>query len=137
MPTTTRGPSFVEVYQNCNVFNDGAFEQVNGKDNRAEMLIPLEHGEPIRFGADGEHGVDLGRPGQPSPRRGGRRRRGQALLVHDEKREDPGLAFALSQARQRAARADADRRVPGGRATGLRLARRQPAPPGERARRPR
>src|SRR5208283_4460489 len=51
------GASFVEVYQNCNVFNDGAFEAITGKDNRADMIIPLEHGKPIRFGADGEHGV--------------------------------------------------------------------------------
>src|SRR5450432_4377751 len=41
------GASFVEVYQNCNVFNDGAFEGLTAKDNRAEMLIPLTHGEPI------------------------------------------------------------------------------------------
>ena len=51
------GASFVEVYQNCNVFNDGAFEAINAKENRADMLIPLEHGQPIRFGANGEHGV--------------------------------------------------------------------------------
>src|ERR1700726_4287770 len=50
-----RGAAFVEVYQNCNVFNDGAFEQVTGKDARAEMLVPLVHGEPIRFGADHQH----------------------------------------------------------------------------------
>src|SRR6202171_1823054 len=52
-----RGASFVEIYQNCNVFNDGAFEQITGKDHRADMLIPLVHGEPIRFGADGQFGV--------------------------------------------------------------------------------
>ncbi len=52
-----KGASFVEVYQNCNVFNDGAFEKITGTDVRAAMLIPLVHGEPIRFGAEGEHGV--------------------------------------------------------------------------------
>ena len=51
------GSAFVEIYQNCNVFNDGAFEKVSGKDVRAEMLIPLEHGRPIRFGSEGEHGI--------------------------------------------------------------------------------
>jgi 2-oxoglutarate ferredoxin oxidoreductase subunit beta len=90
------GAAFVEVYQNCNVFNDGAFEQITGRDVRSSMLIPLVHGEPIRFGPEGERGVvqrsdgrleivevaDVGE---------------DALLVHDEAREDPGLAFALSR----------------------------------------
>src|SRR5271155_4577661 len=54
-----KGAAFVEILQNCNVFNDGAFEAITGKDNRANMLIPLEHGQPIRFGEQGEHGVVL------------------------------------------------------------------------------
>ena len=49
-----QGASLVEVYQNCNVFNDGAFDQILSKDARPKMLIPLAHGEPIRFGPDGE-----------------------------------------------------------------------------------
>src|SRR5689334_4982769 len=53
------GAAFVEVYQNCNVFNDGAFETITAKGNRDAMLIPLEHGQPIRFGADGERGVAM------------------------------------------------------------------------------
>src|SRR5881398_3821142 len=52
-----QGTSLVEIYQNCNVFNDAAFEQVTGKEVRPDMLIPLEHGEPIRFGAEREKGV--------------------------------------------------------------------------------
>src|SRR5216110_1361707 len=42
-----RGSAFVEIYQNCNVFNDGAFERVTGKEVRSDMLIPLRHGEQI------------------------------------------------------------------------------------------
>jgi 2-oxoglutarate/2-oxoacid ferredoxin oxidoreductase subunit beta len=91
-----RGAAFVEVYQNCNVFNDGAFEKITGRDVRASMLIPLSHGEPIRFGADNERGivqrsdgrleiVEVAEVGE------------DALLVHDETREDAGLAFALSR----------------------------------------
>src|SRR5438309_5900979 len=53
------GAAFVEVYQNCNVFNDGAFETITTKDARAEMLIELEHGQPIRFGAERQRGVVL------------------------------------------------------------------------------
>src|SRR5437773_1122070 len=53
------GAAFVEVYQSCNVFNDGAFEQILSKEARPTNLIPLEHGQPIRFGPDGERGVAL------------------------------------------------------------------------------
>src|SRR5215475_12809752 len=45
-----QGAAFVEIYQNCNVFNDGAFEAITGKEVRSDMLIELKHGEPIRFG---------------------------------------------------------------------------------------
>ena len=90
-----QGASIVEIYQNCNVFNDGAFGQITAKDARDEMLIPLRHGEPIRFGADGYRGVVLDR--------GGVRVVDVAdvgedeLLVHDETREDPSIAFMLSR----------------------------------------
>src|ERR1700689_253274 len=91
-----RGAAFVEIYQNCNVFNDGAFEKITAKDNRPDQLVPLVHGQPIRFGADGQHGVVL----DPD----GRLRLVEvsdvgesAILVHDEQRDDPGLAFQLSR----------------------------------------
>ena len=91
-----RGAAFVEVYQNCNVFNDGAYDDLLRRDARADMLIPLVHGEPIRFGAEGQHGVaqnefaelvvgEVAELGE------------QRLLVHDEARPDPTLAFALSR----------------------------------------
>ena len=89
------GAALVEVYQNCNVFNDGAFEQITSKDARPKMLSPLPHGEPVQFGPDGEHGVvieggvakvvDVADVGV------------DRLLVHDEKCEDPSLAFGLSR----------------------------------------
>jgi len=90
-----RGASIVEIYQNCNVFNDGAFGQITSKQTRDEMLIELRHGEPIRFGADGRRGVvldgggvrlvDVADVGE------------DALLVHDETRPDPSIAFMLSR----------------------------------------
>jgi 2-oxoglutarate/2-oxoacid ferredoxin oxidoreductase subunit beta len=91
-----RGSSFVEVYQNCNVFNDGAFAAVTAKEARPNMLIDLKHGEPIRFGADGQHGVVLNARGETEVvdvADVGEDR----LLVHDEHRDDPSLAFALSR----------------------------------------
>jgi 2-oxoglutarate ferredoxin oxidoreductase subunit beta len=91
-----RGAAFVEIYQNCNVFNDGAFEQILAKEARPSNLIDLHHGEPIRFGPQNERGVVL--DGQ------GRARivdvadvGDDAILVHDEAREEPGLAFMLSR----------------------------------------
>jgi 2-oxoglutarate/2-oxoacid ferredoxin oxidoreductase subunit beta len=91
-----RGSALVEIYQNCNVFNDGAFEQITAKANRADQLIPLRHGEPIRFGADGSRGVALdiqGRAKIVDVAEVGE----DALLVHDEAREEPSLAFSLSR----------------------------------------
>jgi 2-oxoglutarate ferredoxin oxidoreductase subunit beta len=91
-----KGTAFLEVYQNCNVFNDGAFTGVTGKEVRADMLIDLKHGEPIRFGADGEHGVALNEFGEcelVEVANVGE----DKLLVHDEHRPDPTLAFALSR----------------------------------------
>ena len=91
-----RGAAFVEVYQNCNVFNDGAFAAVTAKEHRSDMLIPLEHGQPIRFGADGERGVMLNEYGEAhvvDVADVGV----DALLVHDEHRPDPSVAFSLSR----------------------------------------
>src|SRR3954453_21971947 len=54
-----KGTKFVEVYQNCNIFNDNAFINVTGRDTRDEYQIRLEHGKPIRFGPNGARGVML------------------------------------------------------------------------------
>ena len=91
-----RGAAFVEIFQNCNVFNDGAFAAVTAKAARDDMLIPLVHDEAIRFGADRERGVALDGQGRAQlvdvddvgP---------EAILVHDEARAEPGLAFLLSR----------------------------------------
>jgi 2-oxoglutarate/2-oxoacid ferredoxin oxidoreductase subunit beta len=91
-----KGASFVEVFQNCNVFNDGAFEGVTAKANRDSMLIPLRHGEPIRFGPDGDRGVVL--DAQSGARIVDVAEVGEeALLIHDETRPDPSVAFMLAR----------------------------------------
>ncbi len=93
-----QGASIIEIYQNCNVFNDGAFGQITAKDARDAMLIPLEHGQPIRFGAERERGVVLDRGGL---RLAEVAEVGEdALLVHDETRDDPSIAFMLSRLAQ-------------------------------------
>src|SRR4051794_410203 len=91
-----KGGAFVEIYQNCNVFNDGAFEQITSREARPQMLIPLEHGKPIRFGPNLEKGVML--TGQGFAQIVDVDEVGEEhILVHDETREEPGLAFMLSR----------------------------------------
>ncbi|MBT4162583.1 MAG: 2-oxoacid:ferredoxin oxidoreductase subunit beta, partial [Gammaproteobacteria bacterium] len=54
-----KGASFVEIYQNCPVYNDGIFEYIKNKKNAAESRLILEHGKPLLFGADNEKGIRL------------------------------------------------------------------------------
>jgi 2-oxoglutarate/2-oxoacid ferredoxin oxidoreductase subunit beta len=91
-----RGASFVEIFQNCNVFNDAAFRDITSREARAEMMIDLVHGEPVRFGVDGHRGVVMGSDGQLRTVEVADVGEG-ALLVHDAHRSDPGLAFALAR----------------------------------------
>jgi 2-oxoglutarate ferredoxin oxidoreductase subunit beta len=94
------GTAFVEIYQNCPVFNDGAFFDLTEKDTREAHQIRLAHGRPIRFGADGERGVARAADGELTlvdVAEAGE----DALLVHDAHREDPSLAFALAQLAER------------------------------------
>jgi 2-oxoglutarate ferredoxin oxidoreductase subunit beta len=92
-----RGASFVEIYQNCPIFNDGAFDALKDRSTSADAIIPLTHGEPIRFGVGGHLGVvrdlrtgvfsvaevdDVGE---------------DALVVHDAHLQDPSFAFGLSR----------------------------------------
>jgi 2-oxoglutarate/2-oxoacid ferredoxin oxidoreductase subunit beta len=89
------GAAFVEIYQNCNVFNDGAFDAVRAKGQKEQNQIRLEHGRPIRFGADGERGVTRGADGRlelVDVAELGE----DALLVHDARRQEPSLAFELA-----------------------------------------
>jgi len=54
-----RGGSFVEVLQNCNIFNDGAWDFMTDKDARPEQQLVLEHGKPLLFGAERKKGLKL------------------------------------------------------------------------------
>ncbi len=91
-----QGASFVEIYQNCNVFNDGAFEAITGKENRQDKLLTLKEGEPILFGKDDAYGVALNDLGGLRIVDTAKEGTGQ-VLIHEEKRSDPSLAFALSR----------------------------------------
>jgi 2-oxoglutarate ferredoxin oxidoreductase subunit beta len=94
-----KGTAFVEIYQNCNIFNDGAFDLVTSRDSKGDYQIRLEHGKPIRFGNDGERGVIMSREGHcevVDVADVGEDR----LLIHDEYADSPTLAFALSRLAQ-------------------------------------
>lgn len=54
-----KGTSMVEIYQNCNVFNDGAFEGMTDKATKADQTLFVEHGKPLVFGANREFGIKL------------------------------------------------------------------------------
>jgi 2-oxoglutarate/2-oxoacid ferredoxin oxidoreductase subunit beta len=93
---THEGASLVEIYQNCPVFNDGAFAALTEKDVKDANQIRLEAGKPIRFGVDGERGVARARDGGleiVNVAEVGE----DALIVHDPHRTDPGLAFSLAR----------------------------------------
>jgi 2-oxoglutarate/2-oxoacid ferredoxin oxidoreductase subunit beta len=91
-----RGAAFVEVLQDCPVFNDGAFDHLTEKDSAAVNRIQLIDGTPIRFGADHEMGVVRDDDGSLAVARvdevGADR-----LVVHDASCEDPSPAFALAR----------------------------------------
>ncbi|NEA38224.1 2-oxoacid:ferredoxin oxidoreductase subunit beta [Streptomyces sp. SID11385] len=91
------GTALVEIYQNCNIFNDGAFEVLKDKEQAAQAVIRLEHGQPIRFGNTGEKGVvrdhesgDL-RVVDVTPENEA------DVLIHDAHRETATTAYALSR----------------------------------------
>ena len=93
---THRGTAFVEIYQNCPVFNDGAFHALTEKDTKDANQIRLEAGRPIRFGVENERGVARGADGGLAivdVAKVGE----DALIVHDPSRPDPGLAFSLAR----------------------------------------
>ncbi len=54
-----KGTSFVEIYQNCNIFNDGAYEDLTEKEVAANNVLELEHGKPMLFGKNKHLGLHL------------------------------------------------------------------------------
>ena len=90
-----RGASFVEIYQNCNIFNDGAFAALKDPGQKDENQIRLKAGEPIVFGPEDERAVVAEPDGSmaivPTAEAGDR------VVVHDPSRSEPTTAFALSR----------------------------------------
>ncbi|MER8062071.1 2-oxoacid:ferredoxin oxidoreductase subunit beta [Streptomyces sp. SID8366] len=91
------GTALVEIYQNCNIFNDGAFDALKDRQQAEEALIRLEHGQPIRFGADGARGVVRNRLTGDLDVVTVTPENEAELLVHDAHAASPTTAFALSR----------------------------------------
>jgi 2-oxoglutarate ferredoxin oxidoreductase subunit beta len=94
-----RGSTFVEIFQNCNIYNDGAFDFV--REDKANRIY-LEHGKPIRFGDEGEKGVRQRTDGSVELVDVTDE---SELLVHDAHHVEPSAAFALSRLTQSTANA--------------------------------
>jgi 2-oxoglutarate ferredoxin oxidoreductase subunit beta len=94
--TAHKGTSLVEIYQNCNIFNDGTFDSIKDPATRDDWFIRLQHGQPIRFGSDNTKAVVRTESGNltiehdvaDNDRR---------IVTHDAHSEDPSYAFALSR----------------------------------------
>lgn len=93
-----KGTSFVEVYQNCNVFNDGAFEYATDRNSKADTTIEIEHGKPLIFGKNRDKGIRLNGM-EPEIVELGKGISVDDLLFHDEKAPEPSLAYLLSRMR--------------------------------------
>ncbi|MDX2715170.1 2-oxoacid:ferredoxin oxidoreductase subunit beta, partial [Streptomyces stelliscabiei] len=91
------GTALVEIYQNCNIFNDGAFDALKDRQQAQDAVIRLEHGQPIRFGTDATRGVvrdettgDLKVVTVTEDNQ-------SRILIHDAHATSPTTAFALSR----------------------------------------
>ncbi|MHA2365132.1 MAG: 2-oxoacid:ferredoxin oxidoreductase subunit beta [Candidatus Hodarchaeales archaeon] len=94
-----KGVSFIEVYQNCVIFNNNTWAFATDRKVREENILQLNHGEPMIYGKDNDKGIYLDRL-KLSPRivrigEGGFTK--EDLLVHDEKNPNPSMAFFLSR----------------------------------------
>jgi 2-oxoglutarate/2-oxoacid ferredoxin oxidoreductase subunit beta len=90
-----KGTSFIEIYQNCNIFNDGAYDHLTDKDTKADNVLVLEHGKPLVFGKENDKGIKLDgfKPVVVSFKDG--KHSINDVLIHDEKSRE--LAFILSE----------------------------------------
>ncbi|MCH7700311.1 MAG: 2-oxoacid:ferredoxin oxidoreductase subunit beta [Planctomycetes bacterium] len=91
-----KGAAFVEIYQNCNIYNDGAFEYATDKETKDDTVLALEHGRPLTFGKNRDKGIRLN-GFVPEVVTLGDGITEDDLLFHDEKAEDASLAYLLSR----------------------------------------
>ena len=95
-----KGVSFLEVYQNCNIFNDGAFDYFAERSVRPDKVLYLEHGKPMIFGKDRNKGIRMKGAHPEVVTIGENGITESDILVHDIHLEDPSVAFMLARMEQ-------------------------------------
>ena len=96
-----RGSAFVEILQNCNIFNDGAWESLTEKDARSEHVLQLEHGKPLIFGMNRDKGIRRRSDGDIEVVQLGNGVTEKDLVIHDAHHPRPSYAFLLSHMEHR------------------------------------
>lgn len=94
-----KGASFIEVYQDCNVFNSGAFYYASKKSIKEDNIVYLEHGKPLIYGKNNEKGIRVNEGNRPEVVDLGSGISEDDLLFHDEEMVEPSLAFMLARMR--------------------------------------
>jgi 2-oxoglutarate ferredoxin oxidoreductase subunit beta len=89
-----QGCAFIEILQNCNIFNDGAWEPLTDKASKADTVLLLEHGKPLVFGKNRDRGLKLGSDGHLQVVSLGNGTQEKDILVHDE--TNRALAYLLA-----------------------------------------
>jgi 2-oxoglutarate ferredoxin oxidoreductase subunit beta len=92
-----QGSAFVEVLQNCNIFNDGAWQALTDRELRDEHTIALEHGKPLVFGKARDKGIRMSGISLEVVKLGENGLGEGDLIVHDERNPNPAYAFLLSR----------------------------------------
>ena len=93
-----KGTSFVEIYQNCNIFNDGAYSWATDRQQRDDFVLELEDGKPLRFGKNRDRGIRMGKGMQLEVVTLGENGVTEDdLWIHDSRLDNPTYAFLLSQ----------------------------------------
>lgn len=92
-----KGTAFVEILQNCIIFNDGAFEDVTNRETRDNNTLILEHGKPLIFGKEKNKGIRMNglEPQVVELGKGGIKE--SDLVIHNEQNPSPAYSFLLSR----------------------------------------
>jgi 2-oxoglutarate/2-oxoacid ferredoxin oxidoreductase subunit beta len=96
-----QGTAFVEILQNCNIFNDGAWVGLTEKEARSEKILQLEHGKPLVFGKNRDKGIRRKPDGDIEVVELGNGITESDLVVHDAHHPRPSYAFLLSHMEER------------------------------------
>jgi 2-oxoglutarate ferredoxin oxidoreductase subunit beta len=96
-----RGTAFVEILQNCNIFNDGAWFSLTEKDARNEHVLQLEHGKPLIYGKNRDKGIRRKPDGDIEIVQLGNGITESDLVIHDAHHPRPSYAFLLSHMEHR------------------------------------